>query len=642
MTMENNIISRFKIDKPALLLVSIGPVQEFITEACKMRDLWVGSYLLSMVTSEAMLPILEKYGHEAIIMPYIADSKMKLTYATLPNHFIAIVPQDEVDNITKEIKKRVEGLPDNSVKGFLEKLGEGVKEQIDKIVPKYSKWADLWDFQIKDHFKVMWVSLSISPDSLKDNDYQAKYNELQRFMEERKNTRIFSSWQGNTAAKCSQCGHREVMGPPEFGENNKFWKLLRRNEATKYRLNKSERLCAICLLKRLIKENKLCDGMPDVTFDSTSDIASMPFRKKLFDYKNEGVTINFLQNLSELNKQLERSEIKRIDDIPGEWFYKEGLEADRIGKDLSVNVDNDLKKKAKAAQDGLDKVYSLLKDKPSKYKYYAILMMDGDKMGELLSGGVNGKMPGEEIFSLDWQMQQSKKLSALGLENWPKIIQEWDGATIYSGGDDLLAFGPLQGALLSADRIRKAFRGSIKGTTISGCLVIVHHNDSLRWALEEARNGIARAKDLYDRNALVITLKVSSGTVNTCGYKWDIDTDKTLIEDFILCMTGWLSMKKSGLSRAFIFDMLNELPAFYWNRGEKIFLKTPDMLKIECSRLLKRHIPEKSPLWEQKDKIEKLIDLLLVLANPEKHTFDATENLESLLKLMDFLARGED
>jgi CRISPR-associated protein Cmr2 len=123
MTNENRIDKIFRKigdNNLALLLVSIGPVQEFIAEARKTRDLWAGSYLLSKVTFEAMTPVLDVNGVEVILMPDIAESALykrwfvdtgqvnksiprnpaTMTYASLPNHFLAIIPDDKVEDIT--------------------------------------------------------------------------------------------------------------------------------------------------------------------------------------------------------------------------------------------------------------------------------------------------------------------------------------------------------------------------------------------------------------------------------------------------------------------------------------------------------------------------------------------------------------
>jgi CRISPR-associated protein Cmr2 len=630
-----------------LLSVSIGPVQEFIAEARKTRDLWAGSYLLSKVTFNAMQTVINKYGQDAIILPDISASSFykmsqsisvtpeEKTYASIPNHFLALIPEDKTNEIVKEIKDRVEN--------FLLELGKDIRDTIShsSCGKEYTKWDTLWDFQLKDHFNVMWVSIPATLDDLK-NDYKAKYNDIQRFMEERKITRTFDKWQGNSAVKCGQCGHREVIGPPEFGQSRDFWNLLRKNKVVKWRVKKTERLCAVCLVKRLVKEDDLCKGMQRIQFESTSDIASLPFRRLLIKYKDEPSIKNLLEKLSNLKNKV----IGGTEDIPGDWFYKEGLDANRIEREFSVDITDELKDVSKKAQEALDAVYKKVESEPSKY--YAIIIMDADKMGKYISGE---HMPQGQTFSLEWQTNQSKILSEIGCEKFPEIIKNWDGRTIYSGGDDLLAFGPLDGALSTIKELRESFITKT-GLTTSACLTIFHHQDSLKWAIEEARIGLEKAKEDYNRDSLIISLQLSSGSSFLCGYHWDFNPDGasgsiSFTDDIINNMVRWMTTKPKGLSPAFVYDLLTEMPAFYYvDHHKQIHLKQPEMFETECWRLLKRHIPKDSSIWGEEGNINTVIKSLIAMADPSKHSrynysFDTKENLESLLKLIAFLTREE-
>ena len=54
-----------------MLLFSLGPVQSFIAQARKTRDLWLGSYLLSVLMEAAM----EHIKRESLVFP--ADPTIK-------------------------------------------------------------------------------------------------------------------------------------------------------------------------------------------------------------------------------------------------------------------------------------------------------------------------------------------------------------------------------------------------------------------------------------------------------------------------------------------------------------------------------------------------------------------------------------
>jgi len=111
-------------DQPALLAMSFGPVQGFISQARSTSDLWAGSHLLASLVWEAMKPIVERLGPDVMLFPALrgvpavdrwlvetgGESFRKLFEdigaeflqdktdtnplfaAALPNKFVAIVP----------------------------------------------------------------------------------------------------------------------------------------------------------------------------------------------------------------------------------------------------------------------------------------------------------------------------------------------------------------------------------------------------------------------------------------------------------------------------------------------------------------------------------------------------------------------
>jgi CRISPR-associated protein Cmr2 len=97
----------------AFLSFALGPVQSFIESARSVRDLWSGSMILSWLTFQAMLPIVEQLGPTAVIYPSLRDIPLldlwlhdrtavgrKITLPDaplrrvpcLPNRFLAVVP----------------------------------------------------------------------------------------------------------------------------------------------------------------------------------------------------------------------------------------------------------------------------------------------------------------------------------------------------------------------------------------------------------------------------------------------------------------------------------------------------------------------------------------------------------------------
>jgi len=631
-----------------LLNVSIGPVQEFIAEARKTRDLWAGSYLLSRVTFEAMKPIVDGFGDDAIIFPHVIDSAFykvyrgdtvstsDLQFSTLPNNYIAIIDNSSI-NINTLMNKVQE-----HINFYWNNLSQSVHSLIDSIVDsKFSGWNDLWQEQIKDHFQVFWVAEPITHDSLNER-YKDVYTGIQKLMEERKLTRTFNQWQGSSAFKCPQCGHREVMGPS--GNIKEFWDTLSKNNKISFRIKTGEKLCAICLVKRLVEEDNILKGLSKIPFESTSDISSKYFKTFLKGKDSEQDVCDFLADINKLCKTIGKNIFSSVDEISGDLLYKEGLSAKRLKKEFPKADKGSLKVISEKAISSLEKICK--KYKISAEKYYAILLIDGDKIGDIKSG------KGQDTFSINNQKDISKKIAQLGNQVMPEIIiNNLNGYTVYSGGDDLLAFGPTEKCFSAVDGLRKAFSAGMgSDITCSASVVIVHHQDSLRRALDEGRKGLEQAKKFYGRNAIAITIMLSSSTFIRGGCKWSLPVNGvqiSFVEDFLRPLASWISMDKDGLGVQFIYDILNELPAFYKYYGNRMDFSgaSKDMFAVELARLFDRHIPKGSPVKGVQDSKSTIFEVILSLTDPQYlHQLkilysDARENLESILRILAFIAR---
>ncbi len=113
-------------NKPCFLQVAIGPIQKFIATSKKTVDLWMGSYLLSYLSFQAIKVIGKKYGYDNVVFPnmrnqYFTFDELKKNgldlpdssnilpkdIASLPNRFLAIVPFSEAENTVMEIKEGI-------------------------------------------------------------------------------------------------------------------------------------------------------------------------------------------------------------------------------------------------------------------------------------------------------------------------------------------------------------------------------------------------------------------------------------------------------------------------------------------------------------------------------------------------------
>ncbi len=178
--------------EPALLALSIGPVQGFIAAARKMDDLWAGSHLLSRLAWEAMRPVCEKLGPDAILFPRLrgipqvdlwlrdeinlpaelfADCAWNkggtdsnpLFSAALPNRFVAVVPASQAREIAETVKKSaLEWLLRKGL-DVVDLLLEGAKlknkgQPRDETVHAYQQMRE----QLTDFPEVHWAAVPFS------------------------------------------------------------------------------------------------------------------------------------------------------------------------------------------------------------------------------------------------------------------------------------------------------------------------------------------------------------------------------------------------------------------------------------------------------------------------------------------------
>lgn len=138
----------------ALLTMALGPVQSFIEAARSTSDLWAGSHLLARLAWEAMKPVCEALGPDAILFPRLrgvpqvdiwlrddcglpsqlfskcewaeradrATDANPLFAAALPNRFVAIVPRSQATDLAHKVEQ--------AVRGWLKAMGAEVVDRL--------------------------------------------------------------------------------------------------------------------------------------------------------------------------------------------------------------------------------------------------------------------------------------------------------------------------------------------------------------------------------------------------------------------------------------------------------------------------------------------------------------------------------
>jgi CRISPR-associated protein Cmr2 len=176
----------------ALLALSIGPVQGFIAAARTTSDLWAGSHLLSRLAWEAMRPVCEALGPDAILFPRLrgipqvdlwlrdamnmpaglfegsewmqgATDANPLFSAALPNRFVAVVPASQAraiaEKVTKEVRAWLQAIGGEVVDRLLQAARiKGVDQARDETVHAYSQMRE----QLADFPEVHWAAVPFS------------------------------------------------------------------------------------------------------------------------------------------------------------------------------------------------------------------------------------------------------------------------------------------------------------------------------------------------------------------------------------------------------------------------------------------------------------------------------------------------
>ena len=513
----------------AFLLISIGPIQDFIASARRCQDLWFGSYLLSHLARTVAKTIQEEGGSTAMIFPGTENLDEKVAVA---NKIAAIVPADRAADLGKTAEK--------AMSEELAGIGDRIFDKIEKdpLGKKYLH-RKVAEEQVNAMMECQWVVVPCASDA--DDDYVEARDRAEALLAARKNTRDWfsaSNWSG-PVPKDSLDGLRESVIDEALYDNygaksDKAWEPVRRV----FGIRPAERLSGVGLLKRLGQE--LVNEDAEETrfkkrphFHSTSHMAAAPLFEH-FDKRPEvrdafDAYVTALGGASKLKsvrlqgtRGLRGNESTAVYD--GALLYEGRLE-DLLENDIGVP-----KAKLKTESAGPRKALrALLKEighEPNPY--YAMLLADGDRMGKII----------DAQKSANAHSELSKKLDAFAQHTKAIVEDDHHGSLIYSGGDDVLAIVPLHKAVACARALAKSFKESLSTfsatdpksnailkPTLSVGLVMVHHLAHFADVRALAKGAEALAKT--QRNALAVIIDKRSGGERRFVGSWDYTPPET-------------------------------------------------------------------------------------------------------------------
>jgi CRISPR-associated protein Cmr2 len=477
-----------------LLLVTLGPVQEFIAQARRTRDLWYGSHVLSELARAAARALAQ--GGAELIFPSLQGGHPELQACLAPLRPSGKPPQNVANKLLAQAPAGVD--PQQLARAVREAVTRYWREELAGPVMKncaglLAPGIDaVWNEQVDTflEFAASWLPLE---------EYAQTRRRLEQAIAGRKMLRDFGAWTHGRGPvpKSSLDGAREtVLAPPQ----DRDAKLVRR-----YRIADGEQLDAIGLVKR-------CGGEPD-QFVPVVNVALASW----VDLANRAAAAE-LEHLRRTCGARGVSRIARTDLpcvapfpfdasvlLPSRWrsvFQEQGFEGDPEAW-------------------GRKHVRPIFGKISEPYPYVACLVADGDHMGRAI----------DRLGSAAEHRRFSEALARFAGEARRVVEQDHRGALVYSGGDDVLAFLPLPEALSCADDLRKGFADRMASAcpslaaadrpTLSVGLGIGHVMESMGDLLALGRQAEREAK--RDRNALAVLVDKRSGGMRSWRARWAHD-----------------------------------------------------------------------------------------------------------------------
>jgi len=570
-----------------LFLLTIPTVQAFIKQARKTQDLFVGSRLLSDLI-KCGANEFNKSGK--LIFPVSGAE-------TFTNRFLGEIDGEKseselqkIGNDTKDaIQKHLIKIAHESVEYVIGQgnLPVGFNEQIEQLLD--IKWA-----------VVKWNG--------NHETYKTTYSELEKLIGAIKNVRIFKQYNyqtingktifGEQGRKCSVDGERNVkfyrktendieketksanhtLKRKLFIDNEKEVCFVNKNVAIKH-LNYGEGLSAVSFFKRCYAPQNC-----KTEFPSTAEIALLQ-------------TINSIVKLegTELaNKYLNfRIELQRIGDNDAQLCYEENYTKNYfVRNNIDIKLLNPLKDKLKeivklARQAGID-----------FNSYYAIIIFDGDSMGEWLSG--ENLQTGSNLYEFHKKLSECLGIFSVDVE---KILIAPKGKTVYSGGDDFVGFVNLEHLFPVMQEINELFDKEVnsklignknftikdsKKLSISAGIAIAHYKTPLSIVLEKAREieTVAKQNEINNekKNSFAIAVLKRSGEINQTVWKWKHDRitlTTQILQNLISALQG-----EKGISNKFIKNAQIEFSLLCDDKG--LLNVASKIFNTEFERLLKK------------------------------------------------------
>ena len=628
--------------RPALLTVSIGPVQEFIAAGRSTSDLWAGSHFLSTLAWQAMKVIAESLGPDAILFPQLRSVPLvdlwliaqgverklfddcewndrntdynPLFGAALPNKFVAIVPETEGERLAERIKKDVREWVQKEARAMLDRVLKEIDEtpggqhcytQLEEQLREFPEvhWSlvpwlpeaelepALAEFYPKNHKRPgffgspTWKILKapVEPKQgwmfYEPNDgvlYSALHDAGERLLAAAKSVRAFDQLE-QKGYRDSLTGEYEwltlekaqlIEGSPRQRDDTLWARVAKKKPSW---TKKGEHLSAFGLIKRLwpthytewLKSQGINADVQRYVV-STHVMALAPSLEKLM--KEAPKDEEAFRALADKTTNLDRAALPRRlvqKELRARKWWETASKLPTLIDELRQRVkDEQEESQIEVISKTIEKAIGVRAE-----RYYALILMDGDKLGAWLSGentlkfnesfhsSVRARLKGYgdnrllRYLNLDRptsparHMAISAALNGFSLDLVRHVVEDLClGKLLYSGGDDVMAMVCVRDLSKALWLLRLVYSGGMPGesgtelfqhdldikrgfvqwrnrlyrvmgerATASAGAVIAHHMVPLSAVLRSLREAEKEAKGKGGRNAFSIRVIKRSG-----------------------------------------------------------------------------------------------------------------------------------
>ena len=455
-----------------LIAISVGPVQEFIAAARRTRDLWLGSHLLSEVSRAVAIAV--EYNGGKLIFP--ATTKAE----NVANVILAELPDGDPKEVARKAREAAQERWLQFAADAWSEASEVIrreiwKEQVDDVIEFYAAWVTRSDNYKKDREKVM------------------------RLLAGRKSFRDFQPANGRAGVpKSSLDGQREsVLKDPA----REPWSERAKSGL---RVREGEQLDVVAMVKRVA-----CGTRP---YPSVARIAADPWVRGNQERLQGDVIAACRQIGNQIIRPLNTQDYPQFQPFPFEGTAVYTSRHHELIEETGID-----KEKVRSLQKALKELRE-----PEPQPYLAVLVADGDKMGEALSA----------LNSPEHHREFSQRLAEFAGEA-KNIVTNCNGVLVYAGGDDVLAFLPVDKYLDCARQLHDKFADLLKSygdLTLSVGVAIGHFMENLEDLLEYGRQAEKSAKK-PDRDGLAVHLHKRGGAPIKIRSSWKDSPDHRL-KDF--------------------------------------------------------------------------------------------------------------